>query len=130
MIPRQRCYQIRATPGFFHIFSSVLLDKFPREAQNLVHFWGERQPLRPGEPSRLSLPPIWRSSLLIFWHAEISGGEHMVEILRSAWEADDGQDIAEYEVMFALILVIVVGTIRLIGSNANNVFSSTASSIK
>ena len=54
----------------------------------------------------------------------------MVEILRSAWEADDGQDIAEYAVMLAVILVIVVGTIRLIGSNANNVFSSTASSIK
>ena len=28
-----------------------------------------------------------------------------------------------------LYLVIVVGTIRLIGSNANNVFSSVASSI-
>jgi Flp pilus assembly pilin Flp len=54
----------------------------------------------------------------------------MVEILGSAWEADDGQDIAEYAVMLAVILVIVVGTIRLIGSNANNVFSSVASSIK
>jgi Flp pilus assembly pilin Flp len=54
----------------------------------------------------------------------------MVGILRSAWEADDGQDIAEYAVMLAVILVIVVGTIRLIGSNANNVFSSVASSIK
>jgi Flp pilus assembly pilin Flp len=54
----------------------------------------------------------------------------MVGILRSAWDADDGQDIAEYAVMLAVILVIVVGTIRLIGSNANNVFSSVASSIK
>ena len=43
---------------------------------------------------------------------------------------DDGQDIAEYAVMLAVILVIVVGTIRLIGSNANNVFSATASSIQ
>jgi Flp pilus assembly pilin Flp len=41
-----------------------------------------------------------------------------------------GQDIAEYAVMLAVILVIVVGTIRLIGSNANNVFSSVASSIQ
>jgi Flp pilus assembly pilin Flp len=38
--------------------------------------------------------------------------------------AETGQDIAEYAVMLALILVLVVGTIRLIGSNANNVFSS------
>jgi Flp pilus assembly pilin Flp len=43
---------------------------------------------------------------------------------------DDGQDIAEYAVMLAVILVIVVGTIRLIGSNANNAFSAAASSIQ
>lgn len=46
------------------------------------------------------------------------------------WSEDSGQDIAEYAVMLAVILVLVVGTIRLIGSNANNVFSNTASSIQ
>jgi Flp pilus assembly pilin Flp len=46
------------------------------------------------------------------------------------WQEDQGQDIAEYAVMLAVILVIVVGTIRLIGSNANNVFSSVASSVQ
>ena len=54
----------------------------------------------------------------------------MKQILRTLWHEDEGQDIAEYAVMLAVILVIVVGTIRLIGSNANNVFSSVASSIK
>jgi pilus assembly protein Flp/PilA len=54
----------------------------------------------------------------------------MNEILRRLWREDDGQDIAEYAVMLAVILVIVVGTIRLIGGNANNVFSSVASSIQ
>ena len=43
---------------------------------------------------------------------------------------DSAQDIAEYAVMLAVILVIVVGTIRLVGSNANNVFSSVASSVQ
>lgn len=43
---------------------------------------------------------------------------------------EDGQDIAEYAVMLAVILVIVVGTIQLIGSNANNVFSEAASAIQ
>ena len=43
--------------------------------------------------------------------------------------SDDGQDIAEYAVMVAVILIIVVGTIRLIGSNSNTVFSSVASAI-
>jgi Flp pilus assembly pilin Flp len=46
------------------------------------------------------------------------------------WSEEKGQDIAEYAVMLAVILVIVVGTIRLIGSNANNVFSNVASSIQ
>jgi Flp pilus assembly pilin Flp len=46
------------------------------------------------------------------------------------WREDSGQDIAEYAVMLAVILVIVVGTIRLIGSNANNVFSSVASAVQ
>jgi Flp pilus assembly pilin Flp len=53
----------------------------------------------------------------------------MKNLLRKLWREDEGQDIAEYAVMLAVILVIVVGTIRLIGSNANNVFSSVASSV-
>jgi Flp pilus assembly pilin Flp len=53
----------------------------------------------------------------------------MNKILRRLWSEDEAQDIAEYAVMLAVILVIVVGTIRLIGGNANNVFSSVASSI-
>jgi len=53
----------------------------------------------------------------------------MANFLRKMWANDEGQDIAEYAVMLAVILVIVVGTIRLIGANANNVFSSVASSI-
>jgi len=53
----------------------------------------------------------------------------MRELLRKVWSDDQGQDIAEYAVMLAVILVIVVGTIRLIGSQANNVFSETASAM-
>ena len=48
---------------------------------------------------------------------------------RKLWRSEEGQDIAEYAVMLAVILVIVVGTVRLIGGNANNVFSQVASSI-
>jgi Flp pilus assembly pilin Flp len=46
------------------------------------------------------------------------------------WRDEDGQDIAEYAVMLAVILVIVVGTLRLIGTRANTVFSNVASSIQ
>jgi Flp pilus assembly pilin Flp len=52
------------------------------------------------------------------------------QTLYRLWREDEGQDIAEYAVMLAVILVIVVGTIRLIGSSANNVFSSVASAIQ
>jgi len=51
-------------------------------------------------------------------------------LLRALWAEDQGQDIAEYAVMLAVILVIVIGAVQLIGSNANNVFSSVASSIQ
>jgi Flp pilus assembly pilin Flp len=54
----------------------------------------------------------------------------VIDILRKLWCLDEGQDIAEYAVMLAVILVIVVGTLRLVGSNANNVFSNVASSIQ
>ncbi len=54
----------------------------------------------------------------------------MLDTLLRFWRDDEGQDIAEYAVMLAVILVIVVGTIRLIGTNANNVFSSVASSVQ
>ena len=54
----------------------------------------------------------------------------MTDLIFKLWTDDQAQDIAEYAVMLAVILVIVVGTIRLIGSNANNVFSSAASSIQ
>jgi Flp pilus assembly pilin Flp len=57
-----------------------------------------------------------------------------VAILQNVWQNlykdESGQDIAEYAVMLAVILVIVVGTIRLIGSNANNVFSQVGSAIQ
>jgi Flp pilus assembly pilin Flp len=54
----------------------------------------------------------------------------MADLMRQLWLEDEGQDIAEYAVMLAVILVLVVGTIRLIGTNANTVFSNAASSIK
>jgi Flp pilus assembly pilin Flp len=54
----------------------------------------------------------------------------MTDLTDLVWRDEEGQDIAEYAVMLAVILVIVIGTIRLIGSNANNVFSSVASTIQ
>jgi Flp pilus assembly pilin Flp len=54
----------------------------------------------------------------------------MSKLIRRLWYEEAGQDIAEYAVMLAVILVLVVGTVRLIGSNANNAFSSVASSLQ
>ena len=54
----------------------------------------------------------------------------VLPLLARLWSEDQGQDIAEYAVMLAVILVLVVGTVRMIGSNANGVFSQAASSIQ
>lgn len=58
----------------------------------------------------------------------------MKSLLRSMLKCfikdETGQDIAEYAVMLAVILVIVIGTVRLIGNNSNNVFSQVASAIQ
>jgi Flp pilus assembly pilin Flp len=60
---------------------------------------------------------------------ETYGALRMTLLLR-LWLEDEGQDIAEYAVMLAVILVLVVGTVRLVGSNANTAFSSVASSLQ
>jgi Flp pilus assembly pilin Flp len=54
----------------------------------------------------------------------------MIGSIRRLWSQDNGQDVAEYAVMLAVVLVITIGTVRLIGANANNVFSSLSSSIQ
>lgn len=58
-----------------------------------------------------------------------TGGVNMVHFLRKLWSQEEGQDIAEYAVMLAVILIVVIGAIRLIGGNANNVFSAAASDL-
>ena len=54
----------------------------------------------------------------------------MSQFIKRICNDKQGQDIAEYAVMLAVILVLVVGTVRLVGSSANNAFSSVASSLQ
>jgi Flp pilus assembly pilin Flp len=54
-------------------------------------------------------------------------GANVIKTIKKLWIEESGQDVAEYAVMLAVILVIVVGTVRLIGGNANNVFSQVSS---
>ena len=54
----------------------------------------------------------------------------MTTLVKNLWTDERGQDIAEYAVMLAVILVLVVGTVRLIGSSSNTVFSNAASSLQ
>lgn len=57
----------------------------------------------------------------------VVGGGTVIERISQLWIEEQGQDVAEYAVMLAVILVIVIGTVRLIGGNANNVFSQVSS---
>jgi len=72
------------------------------------------------------LLPSWIQSRM---RATLVGCAFM-NVLRRLWTGNEGQDIAEYAVMLAVILILVVGTIRLVGSNANTAFSSVASSLQ
>lgn len=58
------------------------------------------------------------------------GDKTVIDIIRQLWNEENGQDVAEYAVMLAVILVIVIGTVRLIGSNANTVFSQVGSQLQ
>ena len=88
---------------------------------------GEKSPLQ----SRcVRLKTLLGSSIEVVLEIENRKCMLLVDLLQRLWGEDDAQDIAEYAVMLAIILVIVVGTIRLIGSNSNNVFSSVSSSLQ
>ena len=58
------------------------------------------------------------------------GGSPVASFFRQLWSDERGQDIAEYAVMLAVILVIVIGTVNLIGTKANSVFSTVGSAIQ
>ncbi|PYX34788.1 MAG: Flp family type IVb pilin [Acidobacteria bacterium] len=49
--------------------------------------------------------------------------------MRHLLENADGQDVAEYAVMLAVVLVIVLGMVRMIGTNASTIFSQVGSAI-
>jgi Flp pilus assembly pilin Flp len=61
---------------------------------------------------------------------DVDRSANMSYLLRKLWGDNAGQDIAEYAVMLAVILILVVGTVRLVGSHANNVFSNVASAVQ
>jgi Flp pilus assembly pilin Flp len=85
--------------------------------------------LRLQRASRESLPEP-RHGLSLMYSNRNRKDSHLTALLRRFWTENEGQDIAEYAVMLAVILILVVGTIRLVGSNANNAFSSVASSLQ
>jgi len=53
----------------------------------------------------------------------------ILQVLQRVWASDEGQDIAEYAVMLGVILILVIGTLRMVGGNANHVFSTVASNL-
>jgi Flp pilus assembly pilin Flp len=85
-------------------------------------FWCQSSTVPRGTEGASVPPRAWRSP-------QGQEGGKVNNLLHRLWSEDEGQDIAEYAVMLAVILLIVVGTVRLIGGNANNVFSSVSSSI-
>jgi Flp pilus assembly pilin Flp len=67
---------------------------------------------------------------MLWLYSECSGANPMKRFLQQVWKDEQGQDVAEYAVMLAVILVIVIGTVRLIGTSSNTVFSEVGSTIQ
>ena len=54
----------------------------------------------------------------------------MRRTLRQFWLWEKGQDLAEYAVMIAVILVIVIGTVKLISTNKKKTPSTQGSALR
>jgi len=95
------------------------------------HCWFQPRPLASNQQITVWCIALWFASRSLTFPrgGDLESWRQAVLSLYRLWSEESGQDVAEYAVMLAVILVIVVGTIRLIGGNANNVFSSVASSI-
>lgn len=80
----------------------------------------------------LVLLPAIISRLLLFPRTStcLTQENSMSNLLRRTWQDNGGQDMAEYAVVLAVILVIVLGVIKFVGSGANNTFSGVASNIR
>ena len=55
---------------------------------------------------------------------------NMRQFLVAAVLDTEGQDVAEYAIMLAVVLVIVLGMVNMMGANAATVFSQVASGIQ
>ena len=53
----------------------------------------------------------------------------MSTLLHNLWRDDQAQDVAEYALMLAVILLVVVGAVGAIGTTANGIFNNTNTSL-
>jgi Flp pilus assembly pilin Flp len=44
-------------------------------------------------------------------------------------QTEEGQDVAEYALILAVVVLLVVVTVRILGSSSTNIFSTVGSSI-
>jgi Flp pilus assembly pilin Flp len=63
-------------------------------------------------------------------HVSPLAEEKMAYFLQKIWPDDNGQDVAEYAVMLAIVLALALGTVKAIGGNATTVFSRVGSAIQ
>jgi len=109
------CVRVLALVG---LFSGMRFSPFPPQLNASARIYLKRA-FRSRRDSR-------KSKSTITADGSNTNGKNVNGLVRSLWAAEEGQDIAEYAVMLAVILVVVVGTLRLIGSNTNTVFSSVS----
>jgi len=61
----------------------------------------------------------------------VTGPTHIMQrIIHNVRSSQKGQGITEYVVMLTLILMLVVGTVRLVGVNAKNALSGAGNALQ
>ncbi len=54
----------------------------------------------------------------------------MKRMFSGLWSNDAGQDVAEYALMLAVLLVVVAGSVAAIGTNADTIFGKARDALK
>jgi Flp pilus assembly pilin Flp len=123
---QSRCTLLQSTIGFFDRVTHSLIPTLLNRMVNIVLF--KIASFRRSAPGVTSLFGTSVTPRTSHCTNNKNKGNLCLMMLR-LWSEQDGQDIAEYAMMMAVILMLVAATVRLIGSNATNTFAAVGSSI-
>ncbi len=73
--------------------------------------------------------PVITILAAIDWVILFGRATTMLKRLKALWRGEDAATLAEYGLLLALIAVIVIGALKVLGTNISTMFSNVAGSI-